>query len=76
VIGTLTPIGDRDARPLFGALHRQLASGARPANALRAVQQDAINLEKTNGGRRAWRALALLTRRIPAPPLRKECCRG
>jgi hypothetical protein len=76
VIGTLTPIGDRDARPLFDALHRQLASGVRPADALRAVLQDAINLEKTNGGRRAWRALALLTRRIPAPPLRKECCRG
>ncbi|HEX3071256.1 MAG TPA: CHAT domain-containing protein [Thermoanaerobaculia bacterium] len=76
VIGTLTPIGDRDARPLFGALHRQLALGARPADALRAVLQDAINLEKTNGGRRAWRALALLTRRIPAPPHRKECCRG
>jgi len=37
--------------------------------------QEAINLEKTNGGRRAWRALALLTRRIPAPH-RKECCRG
>jgi hypothetical protein len=76
VIGTLTPIGDRDARPLFDALHRHLASGARPADALRAVLQDAINLEKTNGGRRAWRALALLTRRIPAPPHRKECCRG
>jgi CHAT domain-containing protein len=72
VIGTLTPIGDRDARPLFGALHRQLASGARPADALRAVQQEAITLEKTSGGRRAWRALALLTRRIPAPPHRKE----
>lgn len=76
VIGTLTPIGDRDARPLFGALHHRLAAGERPADALRAVQQDAINLEKTNGGRRAWRALALLTRRIPAPPHRKECCRG
>jgi CHAT domain-containing protein len=72
VIGTLTPIGDRDARSLFGALHRQLASGARAAEALRAVQQEAINLEKTSGGRRAWRAVALLTRRIPAPPQRKE----
>jgi CHAT domain-containing protein len=72
VIGTLTPIGDRDARPLFGALHRQLASGARPADALRAVLQEAINSEKAIGGRRSWRALALLTRRIPAPPHRKE----
>jgi CHAT domain-containing protein len=76
VIGTLSPIGDRDARSLFGALHRQLASGARPAEALRAVQQEALNIEKTSGGRRAWRAVALLTRRIPAPPHRKECCRG
>ncbi len=72
VIGTLAPIGDRDARSLFGALHRQLASGVRPAEALRSVQQEAITNEKTNGGRRAWRAVALLTRRIPAPPHRKE----
>ena len=72
VIGTLTPIGDRDARPLFGALHRRLAAGERPADALRAVQQEAITMEKTSGGRRAWRAIALLTRRIPAPPHRKE----
>lgn len=72
VVGTLAPIGDRDARILFSALHRQLASGVRPAEALRSVQQDAITNEKTNGGRRAWRAVALLTRRIPAPPIRKE----
>jgi tetratricopeptide (TPR) repeat protein len=72
VVGTLTPIGDRDARVLFGALHRHLAEGERPADALRAVQQEAITMEKNNGGRRAWRAIALLTRRIPAPPHRKE----
>lgn len=71
VVGTLTPIGDRDARLLFGALHRHLAAGERPADALRAVQQEAITMEKS-GGRRAWRAIALLTRRIPAPSYRKE----
>ena len=71
VVGTLTPVGDRDARLLFGALHRHLAVGERPADALRAVQQEAITMEKS-GGRRAWRAIALLTRRIPAPPSRKE----
>jgi tetratricopeptide (TPR) repeat protein len=68
VVGTLTPIGDRDARLLFDALHRHLAAGERPAEALRAVQQDAINVNKSSGGRRTWRAIALLTRRIPAPP--------
>jgi CHAT domain-containing protein len=72
VVGTLTPVGDRDARLLFGALHRHLAAGERPAGALRAVQQEAIAMEKTSGGHRAWRAIALLTRRISAPPHRKE----
>lgn len=72
VVGTLTPIGDHEARRLFGALHRLLASGVRPAEALRAVQQDAITLEKTSDGRAAWRAVALLTRRIPTPSRRKE----
>ncbi|MEA2571174.1 MAG: hypothetical protein QOI24_3175 [Acidobacteriota bacterium] len=69
VIGTLAPIGDRDARLIFGALHRQLASGACPAQALRTAQREAIDSDKENGGRRSWRAVALLTRRIPAPPL-------
>jgi CHAT domain-containing protein len=63
VVGTLAPIGDRDARRLFTAFHRQLASGARPADALRTAQQEAI----ANGDRHSWRAVALLTRRIPAP---------
>jgi CHAT domain-containing protein len=72
VVGTLTPVGDRDARLLFGALHRHLAAGERPAEALRGVQQEAIIMDKTSGGRRAWRAIALLTRRIPAPPHGKE----
>ena len=72
VIGTLTPIADHDARRLFGALHRQLASGVRPAEALRAIQQDAIHLDKTGDGHRAWRAVALLTRRISTPLHTKE----
>ena len=67
VIGTLSPIGDRDARLLFAALHRRLAAGARPAVALREAILEAITRDNTNGGRRAWRALALLTRRTPAP---------
>lgn len=66
VVGTLAPIGDRDARILFAALHRQLAAGARSADALRAAQLEAIHRDKSNGGRRAWRAVELLTRRIPA----------
>jgi len=72
VIGTLAPIGDRDARVLFGSLHRHLVSGARPAEALRAAQLEAIATDKTDGGRRAWGAVALLTRRIPAPFYRKR----
>ena len=68
VIGTLAPIGDRDARMLFRELHRRLASGVGAAEALRATQQDAIERERVGGGRHAWRSLALLTRRIAAPP--------
>jgi len=71
VVGTLAPIGDHDARLLFGALHRYLVSGARPAEALRAAQLEAMTRDKTNDGRRAWGAVALLTRRIPAPSSRK-----
>jgi CHAT domain-containing protein len=71
IVGTLAPIGDRDARDLFGALHRHLVSGVRPAEALRAAQLEAIARDKTNGGSRAWSAVALLTRRIPAPSYRK-----
>jgi tetratricopeptide (TPR) repeat protein len=63
VIGTLAPIGDRDARLLFRALHRRLADGGQPAEALRAMQREAIAEDRD--GRRAWRAVALLTTRIP-----------
>lgn len=66
VIGTLSPVNDRDARRLFAALHRRLAAGRPPAEALREAQLEAIGRDKTNGGRRAWRAVELLTRRLPA----------
>jgi CHAT domain-containing protein len=56
VVGTLTPINDREARVLFRALHRHLAAGASPAAALRAAQ-----LEGLRSGSRAWEAVALLT---------------
>ena len=59
VIGTLTPVGDRDARVLFRDLHRQLASGASARDALRAAQLTAIRTNQP-----AWRSVALLTRRI------------
>ncbi len=77
VVGTLAPIGDRDARLLFTALHRRVANGERVADALRAAQQEAIaldanTLEAKPGGRRAWRAIALLTRTIPTPMQGKE----
>ncbi len=60
VIGTLTPIADRDARDLFGAIHRQLAAGVAPDEAVRAAQMDAIAR-----GDGAWKSVTLLTRRIP-----------
>ena len=56
VIGTLTPINDREARVLFRAVHRQIADGASPAAALRAAQ-----LEGLRSGSRAWESMALLT---------------
>jgi len=62
VIGTLTPVGDRDARSFFRGLHRHLASEVTPAAALRAAQIDA--LRQQTGDSRAWRSIALLTRRI------------
>lgn len=72
VIGTLAPVGDRDARLLFRAIHRRLAAGATPAEALRAAQCEAIANEREHGGRRAWRAVALLTRRIAVAPRGKD----
>ncbi|HYI12090.1 MAG TPA: CHAT domain-containing protein [Thermoanaerobaculia bacterium] len=63
VIGTLAKILDRDARMLFEVVHRELAAGAEPAEALRTAQMLAIG----GNGSREWRTIALLTRRIPAP---------
>jgi len=60
VIGTLTPIGDSDARELFLSIHRQLAAGISPAQALRRTQLEAIK----NGRLPAWQSIALLTRCI------------
>ncbi|HEX6098607.1 MAG TPA: CHAT domain-containing protein [Thermoanaerobaculia bacterium] len=56
VVGTLAPIGDRDARSLFLALHEQLARGVSAPEALRRVQRAQ---QQRPGG--AWRRLALLT---------------
>ncbi|HVR40501.1 MAG TPA: CHAT domain-containing protein, partial [Thermoanaerobaculia bacterium] len=61
VIGTLTPITDEDARTIFGAFHKHFARGEDAASALRNAQLEAI----TNGRKTAWRAVALLTNRIP-----------
>ena len=63
VIGTLTPIADADARELFLAIHRQLAAGASPAEALRRAQLDAL----ASGRLPSWSSIALLTRCIRAP---------
>jgi CHAT domain-containing protein len=61
VIGTLEPIGDREARLLFQAIHRQLAKGATPADAVRDVQIQAMADVRASG----WRSIAVLTREIP-----------
>jgi len=62
VIGTLAPIADADARELFLAIHRNLAAGMLPAQAVRRAQLDAIA-----GGRLpSWRSIEILTRCIGA----------
>jgi hypothetical protein len=60
VIGTLTPVGDRDARTFFRDLHRHLAAGSGAGDALRLAQLDAIR----GASSRAWRSVALITSRI------------
>ena len=62
VIGTLTPVGDRDARTFFRDLHRHLAAGSGAGDALRLAQLDALR----GAGSRAWRSVALITSRIDA----------
>jgi tetratricopeptide (TPR) repeat protein len=61
VIGTLTPVGDRDARTFFRELHRRIAGGETASDALQSAQIAAIH-----GGSSAWRSIALLTSRIEA----------
>jgi len=64
VVGTLTPVADRDARTFFRQTHRYLAAGFSPIDALRAAQIDAIRDAKQSGGSQAWRSMALLTSRL------------
>lgn len=59
VIGTLEPINDRDARTIFRAIHRRLAAGVEPSEAVRLAQ-----LEDLAAGGSTWRALAVATNRI------------
>jgi len=59
VIGTLTPIADADARDLFRSIHRHLAAGDVPAQAVRAAQLEALSRHSES-----WRAVASLTRCI------------
>ncbi len=56
VIGTLAPVADREARELFRGIHRELAAGTPPAEAVRRTQRAAIAR-----GDGAWRHIALLT---------------
>ncbi|HEY0156476.1 MAG TPA: CHAT domain-containing protein [Thermoanaerobaculia bacterium] len=64
VIGTLAPVGDRDARTFVRDLHRHLVAGRGAGEALRAAQLDAISRQKSDSGSYAWRSFALLTSRI------------
>jgi len=61
-VGTLRPIGDRDARLLFRALNRQLGHGVSVASAVRNAQLEAI---AGGASPAAWSAIAVLTREIP-----------
>ncbi|HEX6097257.1 MAG TPA: CHAT domain-containing protein [Thermoanaerobaculia bacterium] len=64
VIGTIRPIGDREARELFRAIHRELASGVAASEAVRRVQIAALAREP-RAGVPAWSSIAILTREIP-----------
>jgi tetratricopeptide (TPR) repeat protein len=61
VIGTLVPIADAPAQEIFLDIHRQLAAGVEPCDALRRVQTEGARA----GAHGAWRSVALLTSRIP-----------
>jgi CHAT domain-containing protein len=59
VIGTLSPIADRDAGELFRAVHRRLAKGASAEEALRGAQLELLDSSP------AWKSVAVLIRRLP-----------
>ncbi len=59
-IGTLTPIADAEAEPLFLSIHRQLAAGAWPAEAVRRAQLEAL----ASGRLPSWKSISILTRCI------------
>jgi CHAT domain-containing protein len=59
VVGTLVPVTDTDARVLFRNVHRRLAAGVEPSEAVRLAQLDDLA-----AGGSAWRALAVATTRI------------
>jgi CHAT domain-containing protein len=61
-IGTLRPVGDRDARTLFRVLHRHLGAGVPAVQALRNTQLEAI----ADGiSPNVWSAVAALSREVP-----------
>jgi tetratricopeptide (TPR) repeat protein len=66
VIGTIAPIADSDARDLFHVIHQQLAAGTGAAEAVRQAQLAALARD-AGGHHLTWRAVAVLTSRIPAP---------
>jgi len=59
VVGTLTPIGDADARSIFRAIHEQLAAGVEPAESVRRAQ-----LADIAAHRDGWRAVEVMTNAI------------
>jgi CHAT domain-containing protein len=67
VIGTLDAIGDRDAQRVFQAIHRELAAGVNPAEAVRRAQLDALRRYPSN--HTAWFAVSVLTNRIRSSEL-------
>ena len=60
VIGTLSPIPDAEARPLFLSIHRHLAAGMTPAQSVRRAQIEAV----AGGVLPSWPSIAVITRCI------------
>jgi len=57
VVATLWPIDDEQAAPFFARLHQALKSGARPSEALRSVQLEAIRSEAPRRQTFLWAAI-------------------